>query len=138
METISFPGETENKHFLMVCAVDFGTCFSGYAFSFKNDFKQNPLKISVNTSWVGGGTLKSLKTPTAILINQKGEFDSFGYDAEDKYSQLVANNQYSEWMYFRRFKMALYHEEVSTHLYYVTCILLFYVLLYISLDFNMF
>lgn len=44
---------------LLVAAVDFGTTFSGYAFSFGHEFKSDPLKIQTN-HWIGGGHI-SLK-----------------------------------------------------------------------------
>lgn len=40
---------TDNR--LLVAAIDFGTTYSGYAFSFRHDFERDPLKISTNTSW---------------------------------------------------------------------------------------
>lgn len=43
---------TTNK--LIVAAIDFGTTFSGYAFSFRHDFETDPYKIQAN-NWIGGG-----------------------------------------------------------------------------------
>jgi hypothetical protein len=37
--------ENETKK-LMVAAIDFGTTFSGWGFSFDNDYKSDPTKIS--------------------------------------------------------------------------------------------
>jgi len=36
------------KDKLMVAAVDFGTTFSGYAFSFRHDYQNNPLDIKID------------------------------------------------------------------------------------------
>ena len=36
---------------LLVAAIDFGTTYSGYAFSFRHDYERDPLKISTNTAW---------------------------------------------------------------------------------------
>ena len=44
---------------LIVAAIDFGTTFSGYAFSFAHDFQSDPFKIQTN-HWIGGGHI-SLK-----------------------------------------------------------------------------
>ncbi|KAH3841874.1 hypothetical protein DPMN_115355 [Dreissena polymorpha] len=33
------------EHFLLVAAIDFGTSYSGYGYSTKEDFELNPLKI---------------------------------------------------------------------------------------------
>jgi hypothetical protein len=48
---------------VIVAAIDFGTTFSGYAFSFGHDFQNDPMKIQTN-HWIGGGHI-SLK----VIIN---------------------------------------------------------------------
>lgn len=45
---------------LLVASIDFGTTFSGWAFSFKHEFDSNPLQISAR-NWQGGGRLVSAK-----------------------------------------------------------------------------
>lgn len=92
---------------LMVIAIDFGTTYSGYAFS----LKQDPLKISENTGWIGGG-LMSHKTPTSLLLKPDRTLDKFGYEAEDKYFDLASEDQHREWYFFSRFKMLLYNKKV--------------------------
>ena len=93
---------------LLVAAIDFGTTFSGYAYSFKND----PLKIHHNATWnAGTENLMSYKTPTCILLNARKEFDSFGFEAENKYVYLAESDKHHGWMLFQRFKMTL-HEKV--------------------------
>lgn len=102
---------------LLVAAIDFGTSFSGYAFSTLHDYKKDPLKISASTWSAGIGTLVSLKTSTCVLFDSKQKFHSFGYKAEEKYSNLALENRHHDWYYFRRFKMMLYSKKV--------CILIF-------------
>jgi hypothetical protein len=41
-------------NWLVVTAIDLGTTFSGYAFSFRSDFEINPLKINTN-DWSNEG-----------------------------------------------------------------------------------
>lgn len=94
---------------LLVAAFDFGTTFSGYAFSFHD----NPSKVTTNHSWIAGSDkLISLKTPTCLLIDDKGDFNSFGYEAENKYATLAEDGQHHGWRLFRRFKMLLYNNKV--------------------------
>jgi len=94
---------------LVVTAIDFGTTYSGYAFSFKHD----PTKVQTNQGWnAGSERLISYKTPTCVLVNPQKKFDSFGYDAENKYVSLVDEEKHEGWMLFRRFKMILHNEEV--------------------------
>ncbi|XP_078325542.1 uncharacterized protein LOC111126599 isoform X2 [Crassostrea virginica] len=91
------------KHRLFVAAIDFGTTYSGYAFSSKDEWKNNPLKIHTNV-W-NSGTKTSAKTPTALLLSPKREFLSFGYDAETKYSESEGN--FASYYYFHCFKLKL-------------------------------
>ncbi|XP_052760567.1 heat shock 70 kDa protein 12A-like [Mya arenaria] len=98
---------------LLVAAFDFGTTYSGYAFSFRDD----PNKIQTNQNWYAGGgasRLVSLKTPTSVLLNPKGEFDKFGFEAEDKYATLAEDDEHHGWRLFRRFKMVLHNNEHLT------------------------
>lgn len=113
---------TESKQFrlkidkLIVAAIDFGTTYSGYAFSFKHDFQKEPTKIAANAAWVGGTAgLMSMKTPTVLLLKPDQTFEAFGYEAENKYCALVdeGNCIHKTYYYFRRFKMQLYN---VTHL----------------------
>ena len=102
--------------YLMVAAIDFGTTFSGYAFSTRADFEKDPLKISANQAWVSGQRyLLSLKTPTTLLLTKAGKFVSFGYEAEMKYYNNIAlENEMEDYLFFERFKMKLHqHNEVK-------------------------
>jgi len=95
--------------YLLSAAIDFGTTFSGYAYSFKND----PMKIQTNAGWnAGSEKLISYKAPTCVLLNPSKEFNSFGFDAENKYVDLANDKEHSAWLLFRRFKMILHNNEV--------------------------
>ena len=39
------------EDYLFVAAIDFGTTYSGYAFSLRDDFKKDPLIIIANQAW---------------------------------------------------------------------------------------
>ncbi|KAK3590671.1 hypothetical protein CHS0354_026199 [Potamilus streckersoni] len=93
---------------ILVAAMDFGTSFSGYAFSFSND----PMKVQTNQAWVAGSTqLISLKTTTCILLTPRQEFHSFGYEAENKYADLALDGVHKDWYFFKKFKMLLHNTE---------------------------
>jgi len=101
------------KDKILVAAIDFGTTFSGYAFSFKSDYEADPMKISVNQQWTAGSrSLISLKAPTVVLLDKSKHFLAFGYDAEDKYSELALDDLHHGYYYFRRFKMLLHETKV--------------------------
>jgi hypothetical protein len=94
---------------VLVAAIHFGTTFSGYAYSFNHDYETDPTKVSANRSWVAGSAaLMSLKTPTILLLDNKKQFVAFGYEAEKRYSEIVADEEQKNYYYYRRFKMLLY------------------------------
>ncbi|KAK3099718.1 hypothetical protein FSP39_008541 [Pinctada imbricata] len=99
------------KEPILVAAIDFGTTFSGYAFSFRHEYQRDPLKISANNWIAGSQALISLKTPTTILLKSDQTFHSFGYEAENEYSILAENGEHAGWYYFRRFKMLLHQNK---------------------------
>ncbi|XP_052081987.1 heat shock 70 kDa protein 12A-like isoform X7 [Mytilus californianus] len=102
----------QDPDYILVAALDFGTAYSGYAFSMRGNFKTEPLKIHANQAWnAGGRQLLSLKTPTCLLLNPDKQFDAFGYEAENKYSDLVMDDEHSDYFFFRRFKMNLHNKK---------------------------
>ena len=102
--------------YLMVAAIDFGTTYSGYAFSTISNFKLDPLKIHANQAWnAGGRQLLSLKTPTCLLLDGRKQIVSFGYEAENAYAELVLDGKHHDHYYFSRFKMRLYNDQVNSY-----------------------
>lgn len=98
----------------MVCrlvgAFDFGTTYSGYAFSFYD----KPIAVRSNQEWENAPEeVVSMKTATCLLLNPGGEFDKFGYDAEVKYTALANKEEHIGWRLFRQFKMMLHNNKVS-------------------------
>lgn len=120
----------------VVCAIDFGTTYSGYAYSMRPDYERNPLNIEFNPPW-SNEEMMTPKTPTCILFDKSENFHSFGYEAEKKYRKLaekaqeeletdedddsddsddekdddkIEEDSVTEWLYFRRFKMKLYRD----------------------------
>ena len=93
-----------------VAAFDFGTTYSGYAFSFfgKPDDFYTP-----QTWYSGSNQLASLKTPTCLLLSRNGAFNSFGYEAQDNYAEYAATGEHNNYLYFHNFKMALHHVKVG-------------------------
>jgi hypothetical protein len=108
-------GERKSKSGkVVVAAIDFGTTFSGYAFSFNHDYETDPTKVAANTSWVSGcAGLMSLKTPTILLLDNKKEIVAFGYEAEEQYSEIAGEGDHEKYYYYRRFKMLLHKVAVS-------------------------
>ncbi|XP_062611421.1 heat shock 70 kDa protein 12B-like [Saccostrea cucullata] len=95
-----------------VVAIDFGTTYSGYAFSMRGNFLKNNEK-NINEIYTvpwNAGELLSEKTPTTLLLDEDQNFDSFGYEAENTYSRLPEEEK-RKYFYFRRFKMMLYDKD---------------------------
>lgn len=105
---VLFQATSPNK--VLVAAIDFGTTFSGYAFSFRHQFKDDPTNCSGR---IWKANIGSFKTPTCILLKPDKSFAAFGYDAEDKYSQLASDDEHRNWYYIKHFKMRLHDETVS-------------------------
>ncbi|OWF47858.1 Heat shock 70 kDa protein 12B [Mizuhopecten yessoensis] len=100
-------------NFLLVAAIDFGTTYTGYAYSTLKEFQTDPLKINMMTWNAGSGGLVSQKTSTCVLFKPDGTFHSFGYKAEDYYTELYMDDKHKDWFFFRRFKMELYKDHIN-------------------------
>lgn len=92
----------------LVAAIDFGTAYSGHAFSSRGDFKNDPLKITAH-KW--SRDLLTLKTPTCALFDGTKKLIAFGHDAEKTFGELSANGAHQEHYFFERFKMQLYEKN---------------------------
>ena len=94
----------------VVAAIDFGTSFSGFAFSFNH--RDGNDDIYMNREWGSAQGYSTLKTPTCILLNPQKKFLKFGFEAAEKYAELEDANDQTFYC-FDRFKMMLHGSEVS-------------------------
>ena len=103
-----------DEGYIIAAAIDFGTTFSGYAFSFKS----KPNEINMNKNWGDEVGCESYKAPTCVMTNPDGSFHSFSYEAENVYSQLDPEEDEiggpTGYNLYRNFKMLL-HNQVSTY-----------------------
>ena len=101
-----FIGECPSNY-VMTVAIDFGTTFSGYAFSFASNKKD----IIMFTNWGSCvGLPVSFKAPTCLMTNKHDRFVAFGYEAQHKYSSMTSEEA-EEYYFYDKFKMYL-HEQV--------------------------
>ena len=99
--------------YLLVAAIDFGTTYSGYAYSTKTDFQREPSKAYIK-QWVDpASSMVYNKTSTCILLDKYKIFSKFGFEAEAKYLDLTMDKEDEAWYFFRRFKMILYNKQVG-------------------------
>lgn len=93
----------------VVVAIDFGTTYSGYAYSFTN----HPNDIHLMRCPEGQRFGASFnKVPTILLLNEKGGFHSFGYEARETYQDLD-EVETQKWLYFEKFKLELHIRKVQ-------------------------
>lgn len=92
-----------------VAAIDFGTSYSGFAFS----SQENPLEV-VTGKWKTNSSelLESLKTPTSLLFKSNGIAEAFGYEAEQKFKALVEENKHHDYRFFNKLKTVLLEKQV--------------------------
>ena len=104
-----------------------GTAFSGYAFSFTHESATSSSPSS-RSSFNGGSSIHMMgkwegsdpgiinqKTPSTLLLTPQGQFHSFGFTARNFYHDLTSDEA-RDWLYFDKFKMALYRSAVTAFL----------------------
>ena len=65
----------------------------------------------MNRAWGHDQGTATLKTPTSLLLHPDGNFNSFRYEAEEKYANFL-DGEDRDYLYFKHFKMALHKSEV--------------------------
>lgn len=103
----------------LVCAIDFGTTFSGFAYAPKVEYQYDPLNISVPTWDAPSSVQISYKTPTTLLLDKDKNFVAFGYEAENTYAELAEDELNEDYFYIRRFKLRL-HDDLKKQVFIIT------------------
>ena len=99
--------------YLRVVAIDFGTTYSGWAFSSRYEFENNQ---SVHThNWYVDSCPPS-KTDTCILFDAEEELVAFGHNAKEKYLGICEEGKEDDYLFFSNFKMVLYENSVRAEL----------------------
>ena len=96
---------------MVVVAIDFGTTYSGFAFSFIKDEGKD--SVFMNREWLNEQGTRTSKTPTCLLLKPDLSFASFGYEAVEKYANLQDENSEQKYYFFQHFKMDLHNDEVN-------------------------
>uniref|UniRef100_A0A3Q2CF37 Heat shock 70 kDa protein 12B-like n=2 Tax=Cyprinodon variegatus TaxID=28743 RepID=A0A3Q2CF37_CYPVA len=95
-----------------IIAIDFGTAYSGYAFSITSRGEKTDPYLKIWGEEVG---LATPKTPTCILFDENQEFISFGYEAREDYLSIKGQEARDK-LFFDCFKMALYGKKINRDL----------------------
>uniref|UniRef100_A0A4W6D9U8 Heat shock protein family A (Hsp70) member 12A.2 n=1 Tax=Lates calcarifer TaxID=8187 RepID=A0A4W6D9U8_LATCA len=93
-----------------IIAIDFGTAYSGYAFSLTSTEKEIDPYVK---PWGEELARETPKAPTCILFDEHGEFMKFGYEAQMAYVEMRGENARKH-LYFECFKMSLYDVTIKT------------------------
>ena len=101
----------------LIAAIDIGTSYSGYAFSFRSDFLKDQTIINTNQWQALNACLQSHKAPSTVLFDKDMNFHSFGFEAEDKFAKLAEEKKNHEWFYFKDFKMSLLEKASGLKVY---------------------
>ena len=97
----------------VIVAIDIGTAFSGYAFSFSGDrYNIYAMRQTDRCRPLESGP-SPCKVPTCLLLKPNGAFHSFGGEAMEYYNRELNGREQKEWWFFERFKMSLHSERVS-------------------------
>lgn len=99
-----------SSKFVAVVAIDFGTTYSGFAFSFYDEKGEEG--IHMNRDWGNDEGRLTMKIPTTILLTPNKGFDSSGYDADEKFVHFESGEE-REYYYFKHFKMELHSSKVA-------------------------
>ncbi|WAQ94396.1 hypothetical protein MAR_006867, partial [Mya arenaria] len=92
---------------LLVAAIDFGTMYSSWAFSFRHEYESDPTQISAK-QWLKH---ESTKGPTTVLIKPDGRtLEAFVFEAETRYAELIDEEAHESYYFFKRFKMKLWNQ----------------------------
>lgn len=87
-----------------IIAIDFGTAYSGYAFSVTTGDADSDPHLKYWGEEIG---VVTPKTPTCILFDELEEFLSFGYEANLAYVRMRGDKA-KKAFFFQSFKMSLY------------------------------
>ncbi|XP_041858641.1 heat shock 70 kDa protein 12A-like [Melanotaenia boesemani] len=95
-----------------IIAIDFGTAYSGYAFSMTSSEEETEPRLKFWGEEVG---LETPKAPSCILFDENEEFLSFGYEAKEAYVRKHGEEARKK-LFFDCFKMELYGKKISRDL----------------------
>ncbi|KAM9344464.1 heat shock 70 kDa protein 12A-like [Pholidichthys leucotaenia] len=95
-----------------IIAIDFGTAYSGYAFTLTPRQDDSDLRLKFWGEEVG---LETPKAPTCILFDEHEEFMEFGYRAKVAYLKMRDEDTRKK-LFFDSFKMALYGKKLNRNL----------------------
>lgn len=89
----------------IIAAIDIGSMWMGFAYSLKDDWK--------NVLFWASEEPMPYKVPTCILLQKDFSTSWIGYEAEDKYAELISKDNNHDYFFFKRFQTNLNQSSVS-------------------------
>ncbi|XP_061186261.1 heat shock 70 kDa protein 12A-like [Saccostrea echinata] len=99
--------EKKGDQKIISVAIDVGTSYSGYAYSFRS----SPNEIFTNKWDTHAYEGFSHKAPSSILLDSTYNFKAFGYEAELEYSRLVSNQESEKYLFVKNFETRLMNDK---------------------------
>lgn len=87
---------------LVNIGIHFGPTSSDYAFATKDSLSNKPTRF-YRGLWEGNRYLSS-KAPTAALFDKNVKVVSFGYEAENHFSEILVDSKEDSYYYFNNFQ----------------------------------
>ena len=94
-----------------MAAIEFGTTYSGFAFSFKHEWTKTIVRQ------FHGGEYLTHKAPTTLLLYPDKTFCKFGFDAEKKYAALAEEEKHRDYFFFRRLESIFKPNQTDPQVY---------------------
>ncbi|VVC41408.1 Hypothetical protein CINCED_3A014585 [Cinara cedri] len=91
----------------IIVAVDIGTTYTGYAYSFR---RSGRISVMKKPDYESDTIADGQKIPTALLLSPDFNFHSFGTAARDYFHDMHPEEA-QKWYYFDKFKMFLYNKD---------------------------
>lgn len=106
-------GKSSRGKYIVQAAIDFGTTYSGIAFSFKHEYDSDPTTIHANGWGDAEQGRMHEKTPSCLLLKPDKSLQSFGHQAMSDYKNLVLDKKHDRYYFFWHFKMTLHQHKVN-------------------------
>ena len=103
------------EEYTLCAAIDIGTAFSSYVYSYKGADKEK--ELAYRKDWGANLGIIEVKAPTAVLVDKDGKFVNFGYEAHDIYKKMDEQKA-KDFALFENFKLGLY-SKVSVEVVYI-------------------
>lgn len=102
----------------LVIGIEFGAAMTSCAFSSKQEFRSNPLNVTVNATWESGvttgSTIVDFRAPTVIIVDDNFRYVAYGHAAREMATAQSLDEHHHVCEHFAKYLLA--SQQVSKHL----------------------